>query len=265
MTKKIFLLFYCLLFSSMALFSNSDLNPDQTLEKLLTLFKSYNISSIPVKMSASDYEKLTKRIARKKRLNFDLSSAYEPDSTGNYSLKKNLNANSKKMIINVFHKINYRILTKEQMAENEKIKAEIGRIFHFPSLIKGALIDQWDSMTQEQRDSVYNKFKTLIELFAYPQARYFYSNSDNKFSEAEISGKRARISSKNYNKDRDIDITITYVFEKTDDGWVMVDMEMNNHSLIEAYKNQINRVVAKKGVAGLIAILDKKYDEFTGK
>lgn len=265
MNKKILFLLYCLLFTSGALFSNANLNPDQTLEKLLNLFKSYNISSIPRTMSEADYNKLTKKLERKRRLNFDLSTAYEPDGAGAYKLKSNLNEKARKKIINVFHQLNYRILTEKQKAENEQIKAEIARIFHFPSLIKGALKDQWDNMSAQERDNVYNKFKTLIELFAYPQARYFYSNSDNNFEKAKVSGKRARINSTNYNKDKDINITITYVFEQTDEGWVMVDMEMNEHSLIEAYKNQINRVVSKKGVQGLISILNKKYDEITGK
>lgn len=264
MTKKLFLTIYLFLFSSLALFSNSRLNPDQTLERLLTLFRSYNISSIPGSLPAAVYDKLSKKIERKRRLNFDLSTAYGPDGAGNYVLKNNLDEKTRKKIINVFHQINYRILTDSQKAENEKIKSEIAAIFHFPSLIQGALKDQWSTMTAEQRDNVYNKFKTLIELFAYPQARYFYSNSDNKFSKAQVTGNKARIHSTNYNKDKDIDITITYIFENMEGSWVLVDMEMNEHSLLEAYKNQINRVVAKKGVSGLIAILDKKYDEFTG-
>lgn len=153
-------------------------------------------------------------------------------------------------------------LTKQQMAENDKIGREIGEIFDFDSLIKGALQDQWNDMSQQQRNDFFKKFKELIELVAYSQGSYFYNNSDSEFKKAVEDGGKIKIDSLNHNNDKDLDIEITYVFENKNNRWVMTDIYMSKRSLVEAYRMQINRIVGKKGISGLMELLTQKYNDF---
>jgi|GEM_PF-6063315 len=170
-----------------------------------------------------------------------------------------------KRLIDLFKSYNRKTegkeLTPSQISENEDIKKKIEKIFHFESLIKGALIDHWDKMTSKQKNEFYSKFKELIEMIAYPQGSYFYNNSKNNFQKSEIKDGRAYIKSENYNYDKDLEISITYIFKKIEDSWVLVDLSMNDHSIIEAYRLQINRIVNKEGLDGLLKTLNKKYDE----
>ena len=75
----------------------------------------------------------------------------------------------------------------------------------------------------------------------------------------KIEGDLAKIDSENYNVDKDIDVLITYVFKKINDKWMLVDLILNEHNLIEAYKLQINRIVEKRGITGLIKKINEKY------
>jgi ABC-type transporter MlaC component len=152
-------------------------------------------------------------------------------------------------------------LTIEKENENKKTALNIEKLFHFDSLIQGALQDQWKNMTKAQQNNFYDKFKKLIELIAYPQGSYFYNNSKNEFKKPILENNRARIASDNYNYAKDIQITITYIFEDFKGSWMLVDVEMNEHILVDAYRLQVNRYVAKNGLDGLMEVLNKKYDE----
>lgn len=262
--KKIFLFILLIVLLNNYLWNQE--NPDQTMEKLINLFKQYIVTTIPDKISAKEFnEKIIDKIAKEDKKNFILS-IYTKDTSGNfYIVKDNLNEDERKKAINILHVIDYRILTDEQKNENKKTSDEIEKIFNYRALIVGSLIDHWDNMTKEQQNDFYTSFKGVIEVIAYPQGGYFYTNSKNTFKKSIFNGDRAVIASQNYNIDKDIDISISYIFKKNNNNWTLVDVEMNDHSLIDAYRLQINRIVQKKGVAGLLADLKKMYNEMKAK
>lgn len=257
--KKIIALFM-LAFLITAVWSQE--TPDQTMTRLMSLFKQYNITSIPEKISINDFDTLIiNKIAKQSRKDF-MFSVYEKDSTeNNYIIKNDLSEKDTKKIISTLHVAGYHVLTEKQKKENEKTSQAIEKIFNYRALVVGALQDHWNNMSKDQQNDFYVSFKGLIEVIAYPQGSYFYSNSKNTFKKAVIQGDKAIIASDNYNIDKDLDITISYIFKKVNNSWIVVDVEMNNHSLTDAYRLQINRVVEKKGVSGLLADLKKMFNE----
>ena len=264
--KKIII---AIIFSLLIIILWAEETPDQTMNRLLELFRQYHVTSIPEKISVDDFNnKIINKIAKqeRKKLFLDL---YNKDSSGeNYILKKDindLNEQERKKIVNTLHVIEYRVLTKKQKEENKKTSQEIEKIFDYKALISGSLQDHWDNLTIKQKNDFYTWFKGLIEVVAYPQGSYFYTNSKNTFKKAVFNGDRAIIASENYNIDKDLDISISYIFEKNNNIWTLVDVEMNNHSLVDAYRLQINRVVQKKGVSGLLADLKKMYNQMKAK
>ncbi|MBN2545402.1 MAG: ABC transporter substrate-binding protein [Spirochaetes bacterium] len=174
-----------------------------------------------------------------------------------------------KELIGLFKAYNREIddvkLTPEQEKQNKEIADKIENIFHYKKMIYGALNDQLSTMTQKQVNEFFYKFKELIGLVAFPQGSYFYNNSRNKFYDVIYKDGKAYISSDNHNYDKDIQITMTYIYEKIDKNWMLIDLEMNEHSLVEAYKLQINRIVKKDGIKALLETLDKKYKELKKK
>jgi len=174
-----------------------------------------------------------------------------------------------KELISLFKTYNRKVddikLTAEQEKQNKEIADKIENIFDYKKMIFGALHDQLPVMTQKQINEFFYKFKELIGLVAFPQGSYFYNNSKNKFYDTIYKDGKAYIASDNHNFDKDIQITMTYIYEKVDKRWVLVDVEMNEHSLVEAYKLQINRIVKKDGVKSLMETVDKKYQELKKK
>ena len=154
-------------------------------------------------------------------------------------------------------------LTPDQEARNKEISAKIENIFHYPTMINEAFKDQIPNMTKKQYNDFYAKFKTLIELVAYTQGSYFYKCSINTIKKSYPRGDKVVVPSDNYNQEKDRDVILNYVFKKIDDKWVLVDADLNDHSLCDEYRMQINRIVEKKGIPGLWEILVKKHEELT--
>lgn len=172
-------------------------------------------------------------------------------------------------LISLFKQYNRKIegqtLTEQQKEENKKLNKAIGLIFDYQSLIRGTLRDQWSTMSPDQQNKFFNTFRELVEMVAYNQGSYFYNNSDYTIEEVEKDGEKVRIQTLNHNNDKDLDIDITYIFEKKDQRWVMSDIYMSSRSLVEAYRMQINRIVKKKGLEGLFGVLNKKHAEAKSK
>lgn len=152
-------------------------------------------------------------------------------------------------------------LGEAELAENRRITGEVRQIFDYEALINEALVDQKGAISGAQRERIFTMFKELIELLALPQGSYFYNNSKSTFLEPIVEGERVTIPSTNFNRDKDIEVNMDYVFRKKGGSWMMVDIILNGHSLVQNYRRQINRVVKKKGVSGLLETLEKKYKE----
>lgn len=156
-------------------------------------------------------------------------------------------------------------LNERELEENRKITGEVRKIFDYEALINTALVDQKGNISAGDRTKIFKMFKDLIELMALPQGSYFYNNSKSTFLPPKTEGDRITIPSTNYNMDKDIEVNMDYVFSKKGGNWMMVDIILNGHSLVQSYRRQINRVVKKKGVKGLVDTLEKKYNEAMGR
>ena len=53
-------------------------------------------------------------------------------------------------------------------------------------------------------------------------------------------------------------IALDYRLEKTNEGWKIYDLNVENIWLIENYRNQFTQEISKSGVDGLIAALNKR-------
>jgi phospholipid transport system substrate-binding protein len=53
-------------------------------------------------------------------------------------------------------------------------------------------------------------------------------------------------------------IALDYRLEKTNEGWKIYDLNVENIWLIENYRNQFTQEISKSGIDGLIAALNKR-------
>ena len=182
--KKIFFVLIVALAFNISLFGDAD--PNEAMNNLIELFKSYNVTSVPKKIEKEEFEKKVLNKIKKEKKKERVLSLYKKDQTDKfYLIKDNLDKEEKKDIENIFHFVGFKKLTEDQKKENSRLKKEIEKIFHYSSLLKGALATQWNKMSATQRKQIYSKFKQLVELVAYPQGSYFYRNSENNFKKAE--------------------------------------------------------------------------------
>lgn len=154
-------------------------------------------------------------------------------------------------------------LTDEEKKINREIADKIENIFNYNEMINGVLFDQKGVMTEKERIEFFTKFKKLIGLVAFPQASSFYNNNRVTLNKAVLKDDKAFINTINYNYEKDISFAVVYVFKKFENKWMLIDVEINEHSLVESYRMQVNRLVKKDGVKLLMETLNKRYEEYS--
>jgi len=154
-------------------------------------------------------------------------------------------------------------LTDEEKKSNREISLKIENIFNYSEMINGVIQDQKSAMTEKEKIEFFDKFKKLIGLVAFPQASSFYNNNRVTVNKAIFKDEKAFINTLNYNYEKDISFAVVYIFKKFENRWMLVDVEINEHSLVDSYRMQVNRLVKKDGIKFLMETLNKRYDEYS--
>lgn len=152
----------------------------------------------------------------------------------------------------------------EKGADAKKIDAqittELRQLFDLADLTKRALVDQWDKMTQTQRDTIVNTMRTIVErnyvdqLKANLEYQIDYTGEtkqgDDVLVTTVIKAKSA--------KGRELKIHVDYLLHLDGDHWRAYDVTTDEVSLVKNYRSQFNRIIGKEGVDGLIKRMQSK-------
>ncbi|HEY3449643.1 MAG TPA: ABC transporter substrate-binding protein [Myxococcales bacterium] len=143
-------------------------------------------------------------------------------------------------------------------AERERIAEQISRelrgLFDIDFLAQRALVDHWAKMTAKQRKDVQAALRAIIEKNYLSQLRgnlnyrTEYLGQEDKGEDvlvktvilAEKAGRPTRIS-------------VDYRLRPEGNAWRVYDVITEDVSVLQNYRAQFNRIIAKEGVDGLIA------------
>jgi phospholipid transport system substrate-binding protein len=134
-----------------------------------------------------------------------------------------------------------------------QINRELGGLFDIDLLAQRALVDHWAKMTPKQRREVQASLRAIIERNYLSQLRGHLNYRTEYPGEkrlgrdvlvrtvilAERSGRPARIS-------------VDYRVRSEGDRWRIYDVVTEGVSVLQNYRAQFNRIIAKEGVDGLI-------------
>lgn len=156
-----------------------------------------------------------------------------------------------------------KILTDDEKRINKEIENKIENIFNYKEMINAVIRDQIESLNPKQKEDFFFKFKKLIGLIAFPKASSYYNNCITTINKSYSKDDKVFIPTNTIDPKKDINFLVVYIFKKSDNRWMLIDVEINEHSLVDAYRLQINRIVKKDGISGLFDVLNKKYEEYT--
>jgi len=153
----------------------------------------------------------------------------------------------------------------EADARNAKIKEIVGGFLDFEELAQRALIRHWDKLSPAKRAEFVRTLRELVER-NYVKQLYGQPHYRLKLEEEEIEGDQAVVRGTLLAKSRGKKVTMAleYKLLRKANRWVVYDVVTDDLSLLENYRADFNKVIAKESFDALLAKMKKKLAEKDG-
>jgi phospholipid transport system substrate-binding protein len=147
----------------------------------------------------------------------------------------------------------------------EQLAPSVETAFHLPLMIQIATAGHWAQATPSERVQLVGAFRRMS---ATTLATLFDSYDGEQFQTvAEKPGpQNTQLVMTKLTKSDKSTVSIAYVARKFDDGWRMIDVIIDNGiSELKVRRSEYNLVLKNDGIAGLVALLNRKADELISK
>jgi phospholipid transport system substrate-binding protein len=152
----------------------------------------------------------------------------------------------------------------EADAKNAEIKKIVGGFLDFEELAKRSLGRHWEGLPPAKRAEF---VKTLRELVERNYVKQLYGQPDYnlKLENEEKNGAEATVTGTLFAKARGKKVTMAleYKMLRKANRWVVYDVVTDDLSLLENYRAEFNKVIAKESFDALLTKMKKKLSEKT--
>jgi phospholipid transport system substrate-binding protein len=142
-------------------------------------------------------------------------------------------------------------------ARNEA-RAAVGALLDFDALAKATMGKHWSDLTPQQRKRYTDALRGAMEanyLSKMEQGQVDVSKVRNEILGESQEGDRTVVKTKvQAGKDT---AAVDYAMVREPKGWRAVDVVTEGVSLVDTYKDQVNTLLPKKGVDGIISALER--------
>jgi len=149
-------------------------------------------------------------------------------------------------------------LTSNRQKVNDLVEIKILPHFDFEHMTKLAVARNWNQATSEQQARLVNEFRALL-VRTYAASLTSVIDYQVEFKPVRMrTGETDITVGTEVSKSGSPPIPIDYRMEKTDKGWKVYDVSVDNVSLVTVYRNSFNSEVRKGGIDGLINTLARR-------
>lgn len=138
------------------------------------------------------------------------------------------------------------------------ISAEIKRAFDDVAMAQSVLSTNWKSASTAQQDEFKGLLMQTIES-TYIGRIKAYTNETVEFRGEEIKDNRATVNSVILSSGGEI--PVNYKLRKRSDGWFVYDVEVENVSMVNSFRDTYRGIISKQGMDGLLAQMKTKIAE----
>jgi phospholipid transport system substrate-binding protein len=144
----------------------------------------------------------------------------------------------------------------------KQITGELRDLFDIGLLTQRALVDHWDKMAPAQREELVTTLREIVEKNYLSQLR---SNLEYKidYGTEEKQGDSVLVHTiiRGKKNGRPTKIKVDYKLVTVGDQWRVYDVITEDVSILDNYRSQFNRIIAKEGVPGLLSRMKAKLDK----
>jgi phospholipid transport system substrate-binding protein len=147
----------------------------------------------------------------------------------------------------------------EEKALSKEVTSKLSSFLDVDELGRRAMKDHWDKLTPEQKQEFSKLLRELVESnyvkALRSQLEYDVAYVGESTKDSAVSVATEVRSTKNGRKRT---MSIDYVLHQSDSAWRVFDLVTDGVGLVQNYRSQFNKVIAKEGVAGLLERMRKK-------
>ncbi len=140
-----------------------------------------------------------------------------------------------------------------------EIRARLERVFastvDMRAMAQEALGARWKQMSEKQRKRLLAAFEKRVRAIGGGEMGDYRSTKIEYLAEERVSEREVKVPTKLTVKGEPTDID--YLVRREPEGWRIVDVVVDGVSTVDNYRASFSRVIAKEGVDGLIARLEK--------
>jgi phospholipid transport system substrate-binding protein len=130
--------------------------------------------------------------------------------------------------------------------------------FDTQELAQRALGANWQKLTDEQQKEFTSLFIELIKMSYSNTLKRYSKDSTVSFDQERIEGDHAEVQTHISSPAQSAPFSVVYRLHPEGDGWLIYDVVVENVSLVQNYRNQFARIMAKSSGAGLLEALKEK-------
>jgi phospholipid transport system substrate-binding protein len=133
--------------------------------------------------------------------------------------------------------------------------------FDTQELAQRALGGNWQKLTDEQQREFTSLFIELVKMSYSDTLKRYSKDSQVSFDQERIEGDQAEVQTRISSPAQSAPFSVAYRLHLEGDGWLIYDVVAENVSLVQNYRNQFARIMAKSSGAGLLEALKQKVAE----
>ncbi len=150
----------------------------------------------------------------------------------------------------------------QERAAKEELKGIVNNLLDYRELAQRSLAEQWDKLSNAQREEFVATLRELIEKNYVKQLRTNLDYAVNYKSERITAG-QATVSTSVHvrTKGKSTDVTIDYKMKRDEGRWKVWDVIDDEVSMVQNYRSQFAKIISTDGYNALLARMRKKISE----
>ncbi|MCA9537829.1 MAG: ABC transporter substrate-binding protein [Myxococcales bacterium] len=155
--------------------------------------------------------------------------------------------------------------TPESDAIDDQLRAIINPVMEFDRLSESALRKHWPTLTPAQRTEFITLFRALVFHSYLKKIRSANEDYTVEYEDEELKSREAAtVTAIAKTKKAEIEL-VFHLIARGPSVWVAEDIVIDEVSLVENYREQFNKIIAKDGFAALTKKMRDKLVDLGGK
>jgi phospholipid transport system substrate-binding protein len=145
---------------------------------------------------------------------------------------------------------------KQRAQVIDRLRRIVYPLFDFNEMAMRSLGANWRRLNPQQRQEFVSTFTALLEK-TYADQIDLYDGQQVVYTGESVDGDYAQVDSRIIDKNRQT-YSVAYRLHKVGGKWKIYDVVAENISLVNNYRSQFNRVIAKSSFEGLLKMMKEQ-------